>query len=318
MNGGNMESAELRQILNDVKNNIARLVKGHDNVITKTVCAFFSGGHLLLEDVPGTGKTTLAKALAKSLGMKFNRIQFTPDLMPADITGVSIFNPKTSAFEFKKGPVFANIILADEINRASPRTQSALLEAMGEGQVSTDAGQFVLEKPFFVIATQNNIESKGTYALPESQMDRFAMKLSLGYVSAEAEMEILNGRGFSDELENLGPAVSFEKACEAIRAVETIKVSDELKYFIIKLVDSTRSAPNVKLGASPRAALALMKAAQAAAAFDGRAFVIPDDIVSNAVNVMAHRIILDNPSFVSGTSKESVIASILDNTKVPL
>ena len=313
-----MESAELQQILNNVKNNIAKLVKGHDSVITKTVCAFFSGGHLLLEDVPGTGKTTLAKALAKSLGMKFNRIQFTPDLMPSDITGVSIYNPKTSAFEFKKGPVFANIILADEINRASPRTQSALLEAMGEGQVSTDAGQFVLEKPFFVIATQNNIESKGTYTLPESQMDRFAMKLSLGYVSAEAEMEILNGRGFVSELENLETAVSFDKACEAIHAVEEIKVSNELKYFIIKLVDSTRSAQNVKLGASPRAALSLMKAAQAAAAFDGRSFIIPDDILSNAVQILAHRIILDNSSFISGKSKESVITSILENTKVPV
>ncbi len=313
-----MENAELRQILNDVKNNIARLVKGHDAVITKTVCAFFSGGHLLLEDVPGTGKTTLAKALAKSLGMKFNRIQFTPDLMPSDITGISVYNPKTSVFEFKKGPVFANIVLADEINRASPRTQSALLEAMGEGQVSTDAGQFVLEKPFFVIATQNNIESKGTYTLPESQMDRFAMKLSLGYVSAEAEMEILNGRGFVNELEDLDAAVSFDKACEAIRAVEEIKVSDELKYFIIKLVDSTRNAPNVKLGASPRAALSLMKAAQATAAFDGRDFVIPDDILSNAVHALAHRIILDNSSFVSGNSKESVIATLLENIKVPV
>ena len=313
-----MEIRELQQILNDVKSNVAKLVKGHDSVIVKTVCAFFSGGHLLLEDVPGTGKTTLAKALAKSLGMKFSRIQFTPDLMPSDITGVSIFNPKTSSFEFKKGPVFANIVLADEINRASPRTQSALLEAMGEGQVSTDAGQFVLDKPFFVIATQNNIESKGTYSLPESQMDRFAMKLSLGYVSAEAEMEILNGRGFVNALDELKPAVSFEKACEALRAVEEIKVSDELKYFMIKLVDSTRNAPNVKLGASPRAALSLMKASQATAAFDGRDFVIPDDILTNAVPTLAHRLILDNSSFVSGVSKEKVVAAVLENIKVPV
>lgn len=313
-----MDSIELQRILNGVKKNVARMVKGHDSVLTKTVCAFFSGGHLLLEDVPGTGKTTLAKALAKSLAMKFNRVQFTPDLMPADITGVSVFNPQTRAFEFKQGPVFANIVLADEINRASPRTQSAMLEAMGEGQVSTDAGQFVLEKPFFVIATQNNIESKGTYTLPESQMDRFAMKLSLGYVSTEAEMEILNGRGFAEELENLQPVASFEEVSAAIRAIEKIEVSDELKYFIIKLVDSTRNAPSVKLGASPRAALALMKTAQAAAAFDGRRFVIPDDIVSNAVPVIAHRLILDSSSFVSGKSKENVVLSILENTKVPL
>ena len=313
-----MENRELQQILNSVKNNIAKLVKGHDSVLTKTVCAFFSGGHLLLEDVPGTGKTTLAKALAKSLAMKFNRVQFTPDLMPADITGISVFNPQTRAFEFKQGPIFANIVLADEINRASPRTQSAMLEAMGEGQVSTDAGQFSLQKPFFVIATQNNIESKGTYTLPESQMDRFSMKLSLGYVSTEAEMEILNGRGFTEELENLKPVIAFNEVLSAIRAIEKIEVSDELKYFIIKLIDSTRNAPNVKLGASPRAALALMKAAQATAAFDGRGFVIPDDILSNAVPVIAHRLILDSSSFVSGISKENVVLSILENTKVPL
>lgn len=313
-----MESKELQQILTGVKNNVAKLVKGHDALLTKTICSFFSGGHLLLEDVPGTGKTTLAKALAKSLGIKFNRIQFTPDLMPSDITGVSVFNPKTSAFEFKHGPVFANIILADEINRASPRTQSAMLEAMGEGQVTTDAGQFTLEKPFFVIATQNNIESKGTYTLPESQMDRFAMKLSLGYVSAEAEMEILNGRGFVEELENLKPVVSFDEIISAIQAIEKIKISDELKYFIIKLSSATRVAPNVKLGVSPRASLALMKAAQAAAAFDGRDFVVPDDILSNAVSVLSHRLILDSSSFISGNSKESVITSILENIKVPL
>ena len=313
-----MESKELQQILNGVKSNVAKLVKGHDSVLTKTICSFFSGGHLLLEDVPGTGKTTLAKALAKSLGIKFNRIQFTPDLMPSDITGVSVFNPKTSAFEFKHGPVFANIILADEINRASPRTQSAMLEAMGEGQVSTDAGQFTLDKPFFVIATQNNIESKGTYTLPESQMDRFAMKLSLGYVSADAEMEILNGRGFVEELENLKPVASFNEIVSAIQAIEKIKISDELKYFIIELANATRVASNVKLGVSPRASLALMKTAQATAAFDGRDFVIPDDILSNAVPVLAHRLILDNSSFISGNSKESIITSILENIKVPL
>lgn len=312
-----MDIKELQRILNSVKNNVARLVKGHESVLTKTVCAFFSGGHLLLEDVPGTGKTTLAKALAKSLGLKFNRVQFTPDLMPADITGVSIFNPQTRAFEFKRGPIFSNIVLADEINRASPRTQSAMLEAMGEAQVSTDAGQFALEKPFFVIATQNNIESKGTYTLPESQMDRFAMKLSLGYVSPEAEMEILTGGGFVGELEKLNPVVTPEEVLSAISAAERINVSDELKYFIIKLVDSTRNAVNVKLGASPRAALALMKTAQVTAAFDGRDFVVPDDILSNAVPVLAHRLILDNSSFVSGTSKENVIVSILENTKVP-
>lgn len=312
-----MESDELKQILSDVKANVAKQFKGHDSALIKTVAALFSGGHLLLEDAPGTGKTTLAKALAKSVDMDFKRIQFTPDLMPADITGVSVFNPKTSLFEFKKGPIFTNIVLADEINRASPRTQSAMLEAMGEGQVSTDAGQFILQKPFFVIATQNNIESKGTYSLPESQMDRFTMKLSLGYVSIEEEIQILDGMGFVKVLENLKPVASFDKVVEAIDFIEKIKVSDELKYFIVKLTSATRSAPNVKLGASPRASLSLMKVAQAIAAFDGRDFVIPDDILQIAVPVLAHRLILDDSSFISGTSKENVVLSILKEIKVP-
>jgi len=205
-----MDKTELKKILNDVKNNVSKLVKGKDDILEKAICTFFSGGHLLLEDVPGTGKTTLAKALflnSKSVDMNFNRIQFTPDLMPADITGVSIFNQNKGVFEFRKGPVFSNIVLADEINRASPRTQSALLEAMGEGQVSTDSGQFILEKPFFVIATQNNVESKGTYTLPESQMDRFTMKLSLGYVSINEEIQILDGLGFIRQLDELKPVV---------------------------------------------------------------------------------------------------------------
>ncbi|HPG36866.1 MAG TPA: MoxR family ATPase, partial [bacterium] len=295
-----MDKTELKKILNDVKNNVSKLVKGKDDILEKAICTFFSGGHLLLEDVPGTGKTTLAKALAKSVDMNFNRIQFTPDLMPADITGVSIFNQNKGVFEFRKGPVFSNIVLADEINRASPRTQSALLEAMGEGQVSTDSGQFILEKPFFVIATQNNVESKGTYTLPESQMDRFTMKLSLGYVSINEEIQILDGLGFIRQLDELKPVVDSKKVVEAMETIERIKVSDELKHFIVTVVNHTRNAQGVKLGASPRASLNLMKVAQAAAAFDGRDFVIPDDILSNAVNVLAHRLILDSSGYITG------------------
>ncbi|HNW15796.1 MAG TPA: MoxR family ATPase [bacterium] len=312
-----MDKTELKKILNDVKNNVSKLVKGKDDILEKAICTFFSGGHLLLEDVPGTGKTTLAKALAKSVDMNFNRIQFTPDLMPADITGVSIFNQNKGVFEFRKGPVFSNIVLADEINRASPRTQSALLEAMGEGQVSTDSGQFILEKPFFVIATQNNVESKGTYTLPESQMDRFTMKLSLGYVSINEEIQILDGLGFIRQLDELKPVVDSKKVVEAMNTIENIKVSDELKHFIVTVVNHTRNAQGVKLGASPRASLNLMKVAQAAAAFDGRDFVIPDDILSNAVNVLAHRLILDSSGYITGISRENAIISILEKIKVP-
>lgn len=313
-----METTELQKILIDVKNNIAALVKGHDALLTKTIAAFFSGGHLLLEDVPGTGKTTLAKALAKSVGMSFNRIQFTPDLMPADITGMSVYNSRSGEFEFKKGPIFANIILADEINRASPRTQSAMLEAMGEAQVSTDAGQFALEKPFFVIATQNNVESRGTYSLPESQMDRFSMKLSMGYVAPEAEIEILKEHGFVKGLENLKPVVTHEKVVEAIDEIERITVSEELQYFIVQIVGATRKTDGIKVGASPRASLSLMKIAQVNAAFDGRDFVIPDDILCSAVDVISHRLILDNISFSNSVSRETVVLSILENIKVPV
>jgi len=312
-----MDKTELKKILTDVKDNVSKLLKGTDETLKKAICTFFSGGHLLLEDVPGTGKTTLAKALAKSVDMNFNRIQFTPDLMPADITGVSIFNQNKGVFEFRKGPVFSNIVLADEINRASPRTQSALLEAMGEGQVSTDSGQFILEKPFFVIATQNNVESKGTYTLPESQMDRFTMKLSLGYVSINEEIQILNGKGFIRQLDELKPVVDSKKVIEAMETIENIKVSDELKHFIVTVVNSTRNAQGVKLGASPRASLNLMKVAQAVAAFDGRDFVIPDDILSVAVNVLAHRLILDSSAYITGISRENAIISILEKIKVP-
>lgn len=312
-----MDNIELKKILNNVKENVSKLLKGKDEVLEKAICTFFSGGHLLLEDVPGTGKTTLAKALAKSVDMNFNRIQFTPDLMPADITGVSIFNQNKGVFEFRKGPVFSNIVLADEINRASPRTQSALLEAMGEGQVSTDSGQFILEKPFFVIATQNNVESKGTYTLPESQMDRFTMKLSLGYVSINEEIQILDGLGFIRQLDELKSVVDSKKVVEAMETIEKIKVSDELKHFIVTVVNHTRNAQGVKLGASPRASLNLMKVAQAAAAFDGRDFVVPDDILSVAVNVLAHRLILDSSAYITGISRENAIISILEKIKVP-
>ncbi len=290
---------------------------GKDQVVKKAVCSFFVGGHILLEDVPGTGKTTLAKALAKSVDMNFSRIQFTPDLMPADITGVSIYRQDKGEFVFKKGPVFSNIVLADEINRASPRTQSAMLEAMGEGQVSTDSGIFILEKPFFVIATQNNVESRGTYSLPESQMDRFTMKLSLGYVTIDEEIEILDGNGFVAQLDSLQSVASSQIILEAMSAIDKIKISEELKHFIVTVVNATRSASGVKLGGSPRASLALMKVGKAMAAMDGRDFVVPDDILEMAVPIIAHRLMLDSSAYATGLSKENAVFEILDRIKVP-
>jgi len=312
-----MDKLQLRNLLNDVTANITTLLKGKENVVKKAVCSFFAGGHILLEDVPGTGKTTLAKALAKSVDMNFSRIQFTPDLMPADITGVSIYKQDAGEFIFKKGPVFSNIVLDDEINRASPRTQSAMLEAMGEGQVSTDSGMFILEKPFFVIATQNNVESRGTYTLPESQMDRFTIKLSLGYVTIDEEIEILNGNGFFNQLENLKPVASSQTILEAMSAIEKVKISEELKHFIVTVVNATRSTGGVKLGGSPRASLALMKVGKAVAAMDGRDFIVPDDILEIAVPVIAHRLMLDSSAYATGLSKENAVLDILDRIKVP-
>ena len=312
-----MDKPQLQKLLNDVSVNISTLLMGKDQVVKKAVCSFFVGGHILLEDVPGTGKTTLAKALAKSVDMNFSRIQFTPDLMPADITGVSIYRQDKGEFVFKKGPVFSNIVLADEINRASPRTQSAMLEAMGEGQVSTDSGIFILEKPFFVIATQNNVESRGTYSLPESQMDRFTMKLSLGYVTIDEEIEILDGNGFVAQLDSLQSVASSQIILEAMSAIDKIKISEELKHFIVTVVNATRSASGVKLGGSPRASLALMKVGKAMAAMDGRDFVVPDDILEMAVPIIAHRLMLDSSAYATGLSKENAVFEILDRIKVP-
>ncbi len=312
-----MDKSQLQNLLNGVTENITTLLKGKETVVKKAVCSFFAGGHILLEDVPGTGKTTLAKALAKSVDMNFSRVQFTPDLMPADITGVSIYKQDEGEFIFKKGPVFSNIVLADEINRASPRTQSAMLEAMGEGQVSTDSGIFILEKPFFVIATQNNVESRGTYSLPESQMDRFTMKLSLGYVTIDEEVEILNGNGFMDQLDKLSPVASSENILKAMSAIESVKISEELKHFIVTVVNATRSADGVKLGGSPRASLALMKVGKAIAAMDGRDFVIPDDILEIAVPVVAHRLMLDSSAYATGLSKENAVLNVIERIKVP-
>ncbi|MDV3350990.1 MoxR family ATPase [Leptothoe sp. LEGE 181152] len=297
--------------------NIQQVVKGQTAAVRKLLAAFVSGGHVLLEDYPGTGKTTLAKALAFSVDVSFKRIQFTPDLLPSDILGISILNPIEQSFQFHEGPIFANIVLADEVNRASPRTQSALLEAMAESQVSIDGTLRKLSPPFFVIATQNPVGAQGTYPLPEAQMDRFALQFSLGYISPEEEMEILSSQLQQHPIDQVKPCLSRDDIFILKQQVQQIRVSDELKRYIIDIVGATRQAEGVQLGASPRGAIALMKLAQALALFDGYEFVLPEQVQEMALSVLAHRLVLEPQARFSGQTADAVIQDILNATPVP-
>jgi MoxR-like ATPase len=293
-------------------------IVGKSDVIELALSVLLSNGHLLIEDIPGVGKTTLAKALSRALGLSFKRIQFTPDLLPSDITGSSIYNQKTGEFEVRPGPVFANIVLADEINRTTPKTQAALLECMEERQVTIDGVGHPLPRPFFVIATQNNIEMAGTYPLPEAQMDRFAARIRIGYPDRQAEMEILRAQRQVHPVESVQPVVTQAEIIAMQSAVREVYVDEDVLGFILDIVEQTRKHVAVALGSSPRGALNLLHVAQARAAFQGRNAILPDDVKTAAVAVLAHRVVVRPEQRVRGVSGESVVQEILRNATAPV
>ncbi len=304
-------------LISALQHNIESVIRCDNNAIKWLLTALFAGGHVLIEDVPGTGKTTLAKALARSVQANFKRIQFTPDLLPSDILGVTIYNQQTQDFKFRAGPIFTQILLADEINRASPRTQSALLEAMAEQQVSIEGDRYPLDDLFFVVATQNPIEFHGTYPLPEAQMDRFAMSFELGYVSREDEVLILDDQRHSHPLDTLSACLSTHDIQLIREASANIRIADELKRYIVDIIAATRGATGVAMGASTRASITLMKCAQALALIEGQDFVTPDHIQELAVPVTAHRLVLGSDVQYSGSQAKQVVMDILQDIPVP-
>lgn len=308
----------IQEIGERVAINVEHVIVGKRDVIELALVALLCEGHILVEDVPGTGKTTLAKAIARSLGCSFQRIQFTPDLLPSDIMGVYYFNQKRQEFEFRPGPIMTQIVLADEINRATPRTQAALLEAMQEQQVSIDLETKRLPRPFLVLATQNPIELEGTFPLPEAQIDRFLMKIKLGYPSESDENEILLRYQYDDPLAMLSPVLDNKELLDSQMSVRSIKVEESVRQYLVRVTRETRGHPSVELGVSPRGTLALYKAAQALAALRGREYVIPDDVKHLAPSVLTHRIIIRPQIRLRGRTPEQVIAEIIDAVPVPV
>ncbi|MFD2217110.1 MULTISPECIES: AAA family ATPase [Metabacillus] len=304
--------------LGRVIENIENVMVGKRDVSILSLVAILAGGHVLLEDVPGVGKTMMVRALSKSIGAEFKRIQFTPDLLPSDVTGVSIYNPKELKFEFREGPIFGNIILADEINRTSPKTQSALLEGMEEGSITVDGTTRILAKPFFVMATQNPVDYEGTYPLPEAQLDRFLFKLRMGYPTKAEEFEVLTLAERERPIYKIESVISNEELAELQNEIQFVYVDDTIKNYIIEITGKSRKHPSVYLGASPRASIALMKAAQAYAFILGRDYIIPDDIQYLAPYTLAHRIILRSEAKFEGKSADELIHDIISKTPVPV
>ena len=311
-----MKTTEIKALADALRANIAKVVVGKEDVVDKVLAALLAGGHVLLEDVPGTGKTLLSRALAASMDGRFSRIQFTPDLLPADVTGMAVFSPKSENFTFKPGPIFANIVLADEINRATPRAQSAMLECMEEKQVSSDGTTYLLPAPFFVIATQNPVETQGTFPLPEAQLDRFMVQLSMGYPTREEQTAILQRFMQESPQESLRPVANAEQITQAQKAVRSVRVTPELLDYIGALCEKTRALDDALLGASPRAALALMRVSQSLAAIRGRDYVTPEDIKTMAEPVLAHRLILRTAYGRRGRAAEAV-GEVLASVPVP-
>ncbi|HKX69680.1 MAG TPA: MoxR family ATPase [Acidimicrobiales bacterium] len=300
-----------------VLDNIERVIQGKREVIELVLLCLVSEGHLLLEDVPGVGKTNLAKSLATSIECSFGRVQFTPDLLPSDVVGITVWNRGDGSFDFRPGPVFNNIVLADEINRASPKTQAALLEAMAENQVTVDGTTYPLSRPFMVIATQNPIEHEGTYPLPESQLDRFLMRVSVGYPSPDAELEILETHGDHDAFRDIGPVVANDEVQSLAAAARSVHVAPSLKAYLVDVSQATRRSSHLALGVSPRATLALLRVAKSRAAAHGRGYVIPDDVKALSTPVLAHRLIVTPEAQLQGISPAEALAEVLRAVPVP-
>ncbi len=313
-----MELGDIGLIVHKIKENVTKVIVGKEEIIDLSLVCIITGGHMLLEDVPGTGKTVFARALAASLDCSFRRIQFTPDLLPSDVTGINFYSQKESNFTFRPGPVFSNIVLADEINRATPRTQSSMLECMEEKQVTIDGETRKLAAPFFVIATQNPVEIQGTFPLPEAQLDRFLIKTSMGYPDTKSSIDILKRFKENNPLAELKAVVSATEICEASKIYSKVKVSEDIMEYIINIAEATRKHSGVHLGVSPRGTLSLMKAAQVHALLKNRTYVTPDDIKTMAIPVLAHRIIPKGLTADNSNPGEKIINNILEQTAVPL